>query len=345
MGDWKKVNATNIVQHKPSGTYYLRAKVRGKVIRRSLGVKSLRVAKIKRDELLLALRSAAVASPGAVGTVADALALAVERHAGRAGIKPKTVKYWRDLGAYLERSLPLAVPAKQLTTDELRRWWSMTCSDVAPQTANNCLGLLRTVCAVLVEAGLKLEDISAPLKRVAIPRKEVTALSREQLEGICASIRSQGLRASEEAANMVEFLAFSGCRISEARAACWEDVSEEWLSVKGAKSRARGFKLRRVPISDPLRGVLERMRYEGAAGPVFSLYSPRYALSNACKRLGLPHQRVHDLRHFFATYCIERGVEIPTVAKWLGHEDGGVLAMRTYGHLRDQHSLEQAKKL
>jgi 3-dehydroquinate synthase len=44
-------------------------------------------------------------------------------------------------------------------------------------------------------------------------------------------------------------------------------------------------------------------------------------------------------------HAIEQGVDVPTVAKWLGHKDGGALAMRTYGHIRDQHSLEQARKL
>ena len=44
-------------------------------------------------------------------------------------------------------------------------------------------------------------------------------------------------------------------------------------------------------------------------------------------------------RHFFATTCIESGVDIPTISRWLGHKDGGALAMRTYGHLRDEHSL------
>jgi hypothetical protein len=29
----------------------------------------------------------------------------------------------------------------------------------------------------------------------------------------------------------------------------------------------------------------------------------------------------------FATRCIESGVDIPTVSRWLGHKDGGALAM------------------
>jgi integrase len=55
--------------------------------------------------------------------------------------------------------------------------------------------------------------------------------------------------------------------------------------------------------------------------------------------------RLHDLRHFFASHCLERGVDVPTVSRWLGHKDGGVLVLRTYGHLRDDHSLASVKKL
>jgi len=35
------------------------------------------------------------------------------------------------------------------------------------------------------------------------------------------------------------------------------------------------------------------------------------------------------LRHLFATRCIESGVDIPTVSRWLGHKDGGALAMKS----------------
>ena len=56
--------------------------------------------------------------------------------------------------------------------------------------------------------------------------------------------------------------------------------------------------------------------------------------------LGIGIERIthHDLRHLFATRCIEAGVDIPTVSRWLGHVDGGALAMKVYGHLRRTHS-------
>ncbi len=32
-------------------------------------------------------------------------------------------------------------------------------------------------------------------------------------------------------------------------------------------------------------------------------------------------------------------------SRWLGHKDGGALAMKVYGHLRDSHSVNMAQKL
>ena len=68
-------------------------------------------------------------------------------------------------------------------------------------------------------------------------------------------------------------------------------------------------------------------------------------MDRAAKRVGFARITHHDLRHLFATRCIEAGVDIPTVSRWLGHKDGGALAMKVYGHLRDQHSSEMAQKV
>ena len=70
------------------------------------------------------------------------------------------------------------------------------------------------------------------------------------------------------------------------------------------------------------------------------------SLRRARLEVGLTQKLTHhDLRHLFATRCIESGVDIPTVSRWLGHKDGGALAMRVYGHLRDHHSVTMAQKV
>jgi integrase len=76
-----------------------------------------------------------------------------------------------------------------------------------------------------------------------------------------------------------------------------------------------------------------------------TIKSARKCIETACRRLNFHKFTHHDFRHFFATTCIESGVDIPTISKWLGHKDGGALAMKVYGHLRQEHSFAQIKRV
>ena len=69
------------------------------------------------------------------------------------------------------------------------------------------------------------------------------------------------------------------------------------------------------------------------------------AMNRAFDALGMERFTHHDLRHYFATTCMESGIDIPTFSKWLGHKDGGALAMKTYGHLRNEHSRAAARRV
>ncbi len=53
----------------------------------------------------------------------------------------------------------------------------------------------------------------------------------------------------------------------------------------------------------------------------------------------------HDMRHFFISFCLMGGVDSGTVARWVGHQDGGVLIGKTYAHLCDEHTKRQAEKI
>ena len=51
----------------------------------------------------------------------------------------------------------------------------------------------------------------------------------------------------------------------------------------------------------------------------------------------------HDCRHYFISHAVMSGIDYMTIAKWVGHKDGGVLIGRVYGHLNDEHAKRQAK--
>jgi integrase len=153
----------------------------------------------------------------------------------------------------------------------------------------------------------------------------------------------------EESADLAEYMAYSGARIQEAVAFRWEDERPDSVIIRGTKTE--GSRDRDVPKIQALRDLLERMRDRRRvagrklAGSAFRVKQCREGLAAACKRAGVERLTHHSLRHFFATVCIEAGVDIPTVSRWLGHSDGGALAMKTYGHLRTEHSLAAAAKV
>jgi integrase len=53
----------------------------------------------------------------------------------------------------------------------------------------------------------------------------------------------------------------------------------------------------------------------------------------------------HDYRHFFISYCVMSGIDIMTIAKWVGHEDCGILIGKVYWHLSNEHAQRQAQRL
>lgn len=52
----------------------------------------------------------------------------------------------------------------------------------------------------------------------------------------------------------------------------------------------------------------------------------------ALERLGIPHVRWHDLRHFYASVCASKGIDIYDVSVWLGHANVSI-TQSTYVHL------------
>jgi len=55
--------------------------------------------------------------------------------------------------------------------------------------------------------------------------------------------------------------------------------------------------------------------------------------------------RFHDCRHHFISYAVMSGIDFMTIARWVGHKDGGILIGKVYGHLSNEHAQAQAPRL
>jgi integrase len=356
-GLWQKSATPNLYRYRPSGRYFARAKVGGKLIRQSLKTSTYSVAVLRLNDLLKenrGRREISEATKSGPMTFQQAAELLLARVDADPTLKPATRVYRRRCLDALRRTWP------DLPDTDVRRITPHQCQDWAADFAkrysetmyNNTVGTLRMVFDVAVKNGVRFGNPAEEVRKVKVPLKNLRLPSLEQFAALVRTIAERGGRFSRDCANLVEFLAYGGFRKGEAEFIRWSDCDFAKSRIHVAGNPEFGTKngeVRWVPMNTAMITLLQRLRSERAEEPpttaVMKIQECQKAMDRACRELGIDRITHHDLRHFFATTCIEAGIDIPTVSRWLGHKDGGALAMRVYGHLRDQHSQAMAQRV
>ncbi len=359
-GPWQKTPYANLIRYVPSRTYFARIRVQGKLIVKSLKTDSVAVAKLRlgdleKDERHNAEHRASVAT----GKMAfgDCLKLHRERLQAEPNFKPKTKEYYEYRLKALLKSWPglKQQDVRKITKSDCLDWAAKFRPGVSPSSFNHTIVLLRHVFEIGVEAGARYDNPARFIKASAARPTQLRLPEPDQFAAFVKEVESDGKGYCRHSANLVRFLAYGGFRIHEARNIKWGDVDFKRQKIvvrgdaeTGLKGRVAG-EVREVPMIPDMREFLERLRQdrpdEPDDAPVMRVRECQKAIDRAAKAIGMARITHHDLRHLFATRCIESGVDIPTVSRWLGHKDGGALAMRTYGHLRDQHSTDMAQRV
>jgi integrase len=355
--EWQKTPYANLVRYKSSGIYFARFRVGGKLIRRSLKTSHISVAKLRLGDLEKQERQRAehqsVVAGGAMA-FGDALAIYKQRLAGNAALKPRSKDYRGERIAALLKSWPTLekTNTRKISKGDCLTWAAHYGQKAAPSNFNNTVGTLRLVLDIAVEVGARYDNPARFIKRLRVQPKKLQLPSENQFLALVAEIEQAGGWCSRDCANLVRFLAYGGFRKGEAETITWADCDFEKgeIVVRGdPDTGTKNWSIRRVPMIPDMRNLLEGLRQqrpeESPQTPVMRLQECQGAINSACKKLGIVRFTHHDLRHLFATRCIESGVDIPTVSRWLGHKDGGALAMKVYGHLRDQHSVSMAQRV
>jgi len=329
----------------------------GKEVWQSLKTSHFSVAQAKLAEFLKEHRQRVRNGNGEVSakmTFGDAAAIHLQNLDDNPSIKPRTRHYWRQRLAALAKSWSglNETEIRKITPADCKRWASTFSKAASPTNYNNTVSLLRHILNVAIEAGVIYSNPAAALKRAAIRAKEIGLPSTDKFNALLAEMRAGQSRHSRNCADFALGLAVTGMRKGEANALEWRDVDFEAgeIVVRGdAETGTKNWELRRVPLIPNARALFKRMRSERADEPlgakVFLVRECQKSLDRACNNVGTARITHHDLRHLFATQCIESGVDIPTISRWLGHKDGGALAMKTYGHLRREHSIAQAQRV
>lgn len=196
-----------------------------------------------------------------------------------------------------------------------------------------------------LERGLATENPFARRKFSRQSTLEVRYLLPEQLDAILALIKPRHR-------DIVTLLADTGLRIGEAIGLSWADVELDGpnptMSVTRQGPERALLKTvaarRTIPLLYVPRAleILKRRKSASVTGVerVFpengTSYNILLSLHAACDEAKQPRIRLHDLRHQFASHLVRARVPFPTVARLLGHADGGALVAKRYGRWQPQ---------
>ena len=361
-GLWQKARHANLVRNLSSGKYFARFRHNGKLIWRGLDTDVLSIAAQRLPDKIKAIKDEqALLASGSDPRITFEAATKIyqERVQASPDFKPRTKEHHEERLIAFFKSWPdvKTKPIKDITKAECLEWRSRFAAEFSPSTFNHTLGILRAIFEIGIEAGARRDNPAKAkeMKRLRETSKRLRLPEPKQFEKFVKEIESSGSGFSKPCAELVQFLAFGGFRISEAKHITWADCDFKRGKIilsgdpeTGLKSRRAG-ETREVPMIPDMRRLLEQMRTERPHEPltakVTRVSECQKAMNRAAKNAGMIRITHHDLRHLFATKCIESGVDIPTVSRWLGHKDGGALAMKVYGHLRNQHSTSMAQKV
>ena len=175
---------------------------------------------------------------------------------------------------------------------------------------------------------------SVGLKQLPVFPSHTVFLKPEEVDRLKAALRQSS---NGNLLDIVSFLLLTGARKREALDAEWQHIdlkNRQWLVPRSKNGRPRYIQLSEAAI-----GLLMKRRIEGPhATYVFT--NPATGLPYRCihngwkaarELAGLPHLRVHDLRHSYASALVNRGATLYDVQHLLGHSS--IRTTQRYAHL------------
>jgi integrase len=176
---------------------------------------------------------------------------------------------------------------------------------------------------------------SIPLKIVPSRRVEIPSPQ------LAADFLAMCLAEDEERGQFIAWLAYSALRITSAAFLRWEEVNFDAARYRRVMKGGREVFIPLLPQAVDLL----RRRWERAGRPqTGAVWTWEHGLDNEFKKvrrimrkfavgLGIGLSYPHALRHHMASIALANGFSPGEVALMLGHQDGGALVLKTYGHV------------
>ena len=189
--------------------------------------------------------------------------------------------------------------------------------------------------------GFMEKDLSPLLIKPKHVRKVGNALSSEELAKFLLDIKGHRYE------KYYQFCLLTGTRRQEALDFTFNDIlfDNDLILIRGTKT---ALSVRYVPLFPDVWNILgfndkESFRaYVKTNGNVRPFRFSASRVSKEFKKL-CPNHKLHDLRHTFATKCLECEISMKVVQGWLGHARLDTTAM-IYSHVLPDFAKREAKK-
>lgn len=235
--------------------------------------------------------------------------------------------------------------ASSITRHKIRTWRnSLLAKNLSPATVNKLMVILGQLIDIAYE--LEIKDVperrKLGLKSLSVLPSNDLFLSSEQL----SKLRTECAKSSNvNLLTIIDLLIFTGARKREILDATWNniDFNLRLLTVPCSKNG----KPRHITLCQRALDILAELRAK-RSNSFYVLPNPLtgepygcifHAWDKARVAAGLPHVRVHDLRHSFASALVNSGVSLYEVQQLLGH--ASIKTTQRYAHL-DQGRLQSS---
>jgi integrase len=256
-------------------------------------------------------------------------------------------------------------PVASITPAEIASWvGGLVSGGISPSTASRYLATLRSILAHAVADGRVSMNAAASVRAPTAGhvRREGQFLTRAELDALAAACTGTyadvvkllglaGLRWGELAGLQVgDRVAVPGQGLRLQRSVLASSKGGELFvdSLKGKRARTVPLVAELVPLADAWaegKQVADWLFGAPRGGPLGEANWKRsVGWTAACRAIGRPTFRVHDLRHTCASLWLAAGADPKVVQRILGHASAA-MTMDLYGHLIDQNLWDAAARL
>jgi integrase len=262
-------------------------------------------------------------------------------------VKPRKRSWEKD-----EEMFRLRIQAKfghlrlnQMTRQQIQTFHTALKEEgLSASTCNHYIKLLKHSLNLAIDWALLDTNPAVRVPLFHEDNKLENYLDEAELERLLTVLRTDENRTI---CQIVIFLLSTGARLNEALSARWDQVDIDRRVWKIPASNSKSKRIRSVPLNNSAIEVLHQLDTQAQFDHVFinRQTGERYkTIAKVWGRLrrkaGLPHLRIHDLRHQYASFLVNSGRSLYEVQQILGHSDPSVT--QRYAHLSTQALQEAA---